>query len=41
LEYIHENATAVIEANETVKEAAEFYDENDEQKERAAQRLGK
>lgn len=41
LEYIHENATAVIEAKETVKEAAEFYDENDEQKERAAQRLGK
>ena len=40
LEYIHENATAVIEASETVKEAAEFYDENDEQKKRAAQRLG-
>jgi len=41
LEYIHENAKAIVDEKETVKAAAEFYDENDEQKERATQRLGK
>ena len=41
LEYIHKSASAIINAEKTVEAAAEFYDENDEQKERAAQRLGK
>jgi len=41
IEYVHESAKEITDANRTVKAAAEFYEDNDEQKERAAKRLKK